>query len=161
MYCSSCKRRGRACCGCRSLPAWVEFSLPQHRNSSPLIPSHKLVNQHFLTNCIYQLHSCAPGRMLSANILRGKNNGKGGMEWPILEGPKVWKNTSSIQLLFCGNVQATMHRHYIILNAVWKKRPWVTAGSFLEWGRVCFLLKARERKKKAIIYYYSSMGLKV
>ena len=27
-------------CGCRSLPGWVEFSLPQYRNISTFIPSH-------------------------------------------------------------------------------------------------------------------------
>ena len=26
-------------CGCRSLPGWVDFSLPQRRNISPFIPS--------------------------------------------------------------------------------------------------------------------------
>ena len=32
------------CCGCHSLPEWVEFSLPQHHNISPFIPSRFFVS---------------------------------------------------------------------------------------------------------------------
>ena len=39
-----------------------------------------------------------------------------------------------------------MHQHDIILHAVWKKRMWVTAGSFPEWGRVGCWLKVRGEK---------------
>ena len=44
VYCGSLNRRGRACWGCRSLPWWVEFSLPQGRNISPFITSRLWVN---------------------------------------------------------------------------------------------------------------------
>ena len=36
---------------------------------------------------------------------------------------------------------AKLHQCDVILHAVWKKRMWVTAGSFPEWGGMCCLVK--------------------
>ena len=42
---------------------------------------------------------------------------------------------------FCAETgQATPHQRDVILQAVWKDRTWVIAGSFLEWrGRECYV----------------------
>ena len=43
------------------------------------------------------------------------------------------KVCSSIQLFFWGETtSATLHQRDVILHLVWKKRKWVTAGSFSE-----------------------------
>ena len=57
-----------------------------------------------------------------------------------------WQSCKNI-CFFAETGQATMHRCVVILHAVWKKRTWVTAGSFPEWGWMLYLLKERGENK--------------
>ena len=58
------------------------------------------------------------------------------------------KSPSSIQLFFLWNCSSNKAPTWCHFACSLKKRRWDTAGSFLKWGGVCCLLKAREKKRQ-------------
>ena len=69
----------------------------------------------------------------------------------------VWSQGSS-QYYTCGffaeTVLATTHHHDIILHAVWKKRMWVTTGSFRGKGEWVVGWKGKGKRGRINVYYY-------